>query len=100
MTAIVTTNVTTMAVGGAITFAVALALLGVGALLSRRGRERVTVIEARSEVPKEQWTMPPAALLSRPTWSRARKLAISALGSYMVVATALLIVKSIQLAGV
>jgi hypothetical protein len=60
----------------------------------------VTVIEGRPELPKEHWTMPPAALLSRPVWSTARRVAIMTLGSYMVVATALLIVKVVRLAGV
>jgi NRAMP (natural resistance-associated macrophage protein)-like metal ion transporter len=93
-------NVTDMATGGGIVVAVALALLGLGALRSRRALEAVTVIEGRPEVPKEHWTMPPAALLSRPVWSTARRMAIMALGSYMVVATALLIVKVARLAGV
>jgi hypothetical protein len=43
--------------------------------------------------------MPPAALLSRPQWSAARQAAMLALGSYMVVALALLVVKTVQLAG-
>ncbi len=92
-------NVTDMAIGGGIALAVALALLGAAALRSRRGLDAVTVIETRPEVPREQWTMPPAALLSRPTLSTARRVAIGALGSYMVVAIALLLVKTIQLAG-
>jgi NRAMP (natural resistance-associated macrophage protein)-like metal ion transporter len=93
-------NVTDMATGGGIVVAVSLALLGLSALRSRRALEAVTVIEGRPEVPKEHWTMPPAALLSRPVWSAARRLAIMALSSYMVVATALLIVKVVRLAGV
>ena len=43
--------------------------------------------------------MPPAVLLSRPPWSRRRHLLTLALGSYMVVALVMLIVKSVQLAG-
>ncbi len=43
--------------------------------------------------------MPPAALLSRPQWSTRRRVAMLVLGSYMVVALVLLIVKSVQLAG-
>jgi NRAMP (natural resistance-associated macrophage protein)-like metal ion transporter len=93
-------NVTDMATGGGIAVAVALALLGLGALRSRRALGAVTVIEGRPELPKEHWTMPPAALLSRPVWSTARRVAIMTLGSYMVVATALLIVKVVRLAGV
>jgi hypothetical protein len=43
--------------------------------------------------------MPPATLLSRPSWSRGRRAAMLALGSYMVIALAMLIVKTVQLAG-
>jgi NRAMP (natural resistance-associated macrophage protein)-like metal ion transporter len=68
-------------------------------LSNRRGAEAVTFISSGPEVPKEQWTMPPATLLSRPHWSVARRTAMLGLGSYMVVALVLLIVKSVQLAG-
>jgi NRAMP (natural resistance-associated macrophage protein)-like metal ion transporter len=91
-------NVTDMAIGGAIALAVVLLLLAAGALRARRGVDGVSVIEDRPEGPKEHWTMPPAALLSRPVWSTARRLAIVALGSYMVLAVALLLVKTVQLA--
>ena len=43
--------------------------------------------------------MPPATLLSRPQWSAARHTAMLALGSYMVIALVLLVVKTVQLAG-
>jgi hypothetical protein len=43
--------------------------------------------------------MPPATLLSRPQWSRPRHAAMLVLGSYMIVALVLLVVKSVQLAG-
>jgi NRAMP (natural resistance-associated macrophage protein)-like metal ion transporter len=92
-------NVSDMAIGGAIALAASLALLGAHALRSRRARGAVTVVETRPEVPREQWTMPPAALLTRPTLSAPRRLALAALGSYMVVAIALLFVKTVQLAG-
>ena len=59
-------NVTTLALAGAAVLAVVLAVLGLAALRSRRGAELVTVIEHGAGVPKEQWTMPPLALLSRP----------------------------------
>jgi hypothetical protein len=91
-------NVTDMAIGGAIALAAGLVLLSAVSLRARRGLEAVTPIGARPEVPREQWTMPPATLLTRPGLSMARRLAISALGSYMVVAIALLIVKTVQLA--
>ncbi len=47
---------------------------------------------------RENWRMPPLALLSRPTWSPGRKLAILALRGYLVVAVVLLVVKAVQLA--
>jgi hypothetical protein len=57
------------------------------------------VIEPGPEVPKEQWTMPPAALLSRPHFSTGRRVGMYALGGYMVIALVMLIVKSVELAG-
>jgi hypothetical protein len=92
-------DVTTLAVSGAIVLAVAVSAMGLQAVRARSGAEAVTVIDGEPEVPREQWTMPPATLLSRPRWSTARQAAMMALGSYMVVALALLIVKSVQLAG-
>jgi hypothetical protein len=92
-------SVTTLSVTGASVLGAAIVGYLIVAVLNRRGADSVTVIESRPEVPREQWTMPPATLLSRPQWSRARHTAMLALGSYMVVALVLLIVKSVQLAG-
>jgi Natural resistance-associated macrophage protein len=89
-------SVNHLAEGGGIVLALALGASGVMAL---RGGARQPVAELRSDVPKEQWTMSPATLLTRPKWSRARQTAMLALGSYMVVALVLLIVKTVQLAG-
>jgi hypothetical protein len=89
-------NVTAVAAVGGAALAVALLAMGAHAL---RGRARGAPPPPRFDVPKEQWTMPPATLLSRPQWSTARHVAMLALGSYMVVALVLLIVKSVQLAG-
>jgi Mn2+/Fe2+ NRAMP family transporter len=90
-------NVTHLAEGGAVVLGVA---LGGGAVVALRGRtNRPPVTHPRGDIPKEQWTMPPATLLSRPTWSRARQTAMLALGSYMVIALVMLIVKTVQLAG-
>jgi len=92
-------NVTSLAAGGGVALAGALVVMGLLAWRTRRGAEAVTVVGEMPQVPKEQWTMPPATLLSRPPWSTGRRIAMSALGVYMVVALALLIVKSVQLAG-
>jgi len=47
---------------------------------------------------RENWRMPPVALLNRPEWSAGRKMAILALRGYLVVAVVLLVVKAVQLA--
>jgi hypothetical protein len=73
--------------------------MGLVAIRSSRGAGAVTVIDDAPKVPKQQWTMPPAVLLSRPRWSRGRQAMTIALASYMVVALAMLIVKAVQLAG-
>jgi Mn2+/Fe2+ NRAMP family transporter len=44
------------------------------------------------------WTMPPLALLERPVWSPGRKTGMLVLRGYLLVAMALLIVKTVQLA--
>jgi NRAMP (natural resistance-associated macrophage protein)-like metal ion transporter len=90
-------NVTTLAAVGGGILVVVLAAMGVYSLRTRPAL--ATDGAAPSEVPKERWTMPPATLLSRPQWSAPRRVAMLALGSYMVVALIMLIIKSVQLAG-
>ena len=92
-------DVTTLAVVGAIVLGAVLLAMGAAALRSSQGADTVTVVDEAPGVPKEQWTMPPSTLLSRPRWSAGRHAAMLALGSYMVVALVLLVVKSVQLAG-
>ena len=53
------------------------------------------------EVPKEErenWRMPALALLDRPAWSLGRRIAMYALGAYLVVSIVMLAVKAVQLA--
>ncbi len=85
-------------VGGAVLVA---GLLGAGAaaLRSRRGGESVTLIQSGPQVPKEQWTMPPLALLARPQMSSARRAAMLSMQGYLLLAIGLLVVKAVQLAG-
>jgi Mn2+/Fe2+ NRAMP family transporter len=90
-------NVTHLAEGGGVALFVALAV--VAAFTLRRRGAQPAAPAYRGDVPKEQWTMPPATLLTRPSWSRARHTGMLALGSYMVIALVLLIVKTVQLAG-
>jgi Mn2+/Fe2+ NRAMP family transporter len=92
-------DVTTLALVGAGILVVVFVPAGLLALRSRRGASAVTVLGPNPDVPREQWTMPPATLLTRPRWSTPRQAAMLILGGYMVVALIMLIVKSVQLAG-
>jgi hypothetical protein len=74
-------------------------LVGIGTAAVRSRARGATGIEPAARRRREEWTMPPAALLSRPRFSPARKAALLALGGYMVVALVMLIVKAVQLAG-
>ena len=92
-------NVTTVSLLGAAVLAGGLLLLGGVALRARRGARAVTVIESEPQVPREQWTMPPLALLERPQQSTLRKVAMLAMEGYLLLAVAMLIVKAVQLGG-
>ncbi|MGI8564481.1 MAG: NRAMP family divalent metal transporter [Candidatus Dormibacter sp.] len=74
------------------------ALLSLGAFLAVRGRGPRTDRTAARRQRQQGWTMPPLALLDRPTWSPMRRFGMSALRAYLVIAALLLVVKSIQLA--
>jgi NRAMP (natural resistance-associated macrophage protein)-like metal ion transporter len=92
-------NVTAVTLGGGIALAIGLLSFGLVVLRSRRGASGVTVIESAPSVPKEQWTMPPLALLSRPQWSTGRKAAMLTMRGYLLLSMILLIVKAVQLSG-
>jgi Mn2+/Fe2+ NRAMP family transporter len=79
--------------------ALAAALVGMGAAAVRPGSSLASPVEGTPGVPKQRWTMPPAALLSRPRLSAWRHAALIALGAYMVVALVMLVVKAVRLAG-
>jgi hypothetical protein len=51
-----------------------------------------------SRAERENWRMPGLALLERPAWSPARRIAMLTMIGYLVVAVALLVVKAVQLA--
>jgi NRAMP (natural resistance-associated macrophage protein)-like metal ion transporter len=91
-------DVTSLAEVGAVVVIVVLIGMAVLALRSR-GSASTAPAGPAGDVPKERWTMPPATLLSRPRWSTPRRVAMLGLGSYMVIALVMLIVKSVQLAG-
>jgi len=92
-------DVTRFALIGAAVIAVVLIGFGVATLRSRRRARAITVVEEAPQVPREQWTMPPLALLERPRWSTGRKVAMLTLRGYLLVSVVLLIVKAVQLAG-
>jgi NRAMP (natural resistance-associated macrophage protein)-like metal ion transporter len=46
---------------------------------------------------RQTWTMPPLALLERPVWSPGRRAAMLLLRGYLVIAVALLVVKTVQI---
>jgi len=92
-------DVTAVALAGGALLAVGLTVLGLVTWRSRRGAQAVTVVPAEPQIPKQDWTMPPLALLERPEWSPGRTLAMRVLSGYLVVAAIMLIVKAVQLAG-
>jgi NRAMP (natural resistance-associated macrophage protein)-like metal ion transporter len=92
-------DVTTVALVGGGALAVGLVGFGLLTLRSRRGAAKGATIETGPQIPKEQWTMPPLALLGRPEWSTGRKVAMLTLRGYLVISVILLIVKAVQLGG-
>jgi hypothetical protein len=91
-------DVTKVALIGGATLAAGLAGFGLATLHSR-GAAPAEGLSEEPEVPREQWTMPPLALLGRPRWSTGRKIAMLTLRGYLFVSVVLLIVKAVQLGG-
>jgi Mn2+/Fe2+ NRAMP family transporter len=52
---------------------------------------------AMSREERSNWRMPASALLERPAWSMARRVAMGALAGYVVIAVLMLVVKAVQL---
>jgi len=92
-------NVTEVSLIGGAVLALGLLAFGLVTVRSRRAAAAVTVVESTPRIPREQWTMPPLALLGRPEWSMGRKVAMLTLRGYLVVSVVLLIVKAVQLGG-
>jgi NRAMP (natural resistance-associated macrophage protein)-like metal ion transporter len=63
----------------------------------RRRRLPAEQVAATGRAHRENWRMPPLALLGRPEWSRGRVLAMWSLRIYLVLAVVLLLVKAVQL---
>jgi NRAMP (natural resistance-associated macrophage protein)-like metal ion transporter len=94
-----TLNVTAFSeIGGAVLAGVLL-LAGAAIWWGQRGRLPAAVDPSVPAIPKEQWTMPPLTLLSRPPASTGRKLAMFSMEAYLLAAVALLVVKAVGLSG-
>jgi hypothetical protein len=63
--------------------------------LSHRG---AAPMPEMSRAERENWRMPALALLERPKWSPARRIAMITLSGYLVLAIILLAVKAVELA--
>ncbi len=92
-------DVTAVALIGGALLAVGLLAFGLLTLRSQRGAIAAPVPATSTRIPKEQWTMPPLALLARPQWSTGRKIAMLTLRGYLIIAIILLLIKAIQLGG-
>jgi hypothetical protein len=90
-------DVTRVALLGGAVLALGLAGFALATLRSRKGAPEPPTDE--SAIPREQWTMPPLTLLSRPTWSTGRKIAMLTMRGYLLTSMVLLIVKAVQLGG-
>jgi len=82
-------DVATLAIALAVALVVSLAALAL--VSSRRPPRRTTLTGERST-----WRMPPAALLARAHWSRARFLGMCALRGYSVIAVIALLIKTVE----
>jgi NRAMP (natural resistance-associated macrophage protein)-like metal ion transporter len=92
-------NVTEVALVGGALLAAGLVAFGLLTLPRQRGAVAPAVLESSPRIPKDQWTMPPLALLARPQWSSGRKIAMLTLRGYLIVAIVLLLIKAIRLGG-
>jgi hypothetical protein len=94
-TVIPSIDVTKLVVVLASVMAVALIGGGTWIWISSRGGPSVPQM---SRAERENWRMPGLALLERPAWSPARRIAMLTMIGYLAVAVALLVVKAVQLA--
>jgi hypothetical protein len=78
-------------------------VLGGLAMLIRRRRTRIAVVEAMTEdavsvADRNSWRMPPLSELGAPMVSRSRKLGLTALRGYLAIAMIMVIVKVVMIA--
>jgi hypothetical protein len=94
-TVIPSIDVTKLVIVIASVMAVALVGGGIWIGISSRGGPPVPQVSRAERV---NWRMPALALLERPAWSPARRIAMLTMIGYLVVAVALLVVKAVELA--
>jgi len=94
-TVIPSIDVTKLVIVIASVMAVVLVGGGTWLAISSRGGPPVPQV-SRDE--RANWRMPALALLERPVWSPARRIAMLTLTGYLVVAVILLVVKAVELA--
>ncbi len=80
-----------------LTAGLVIALAASAVYVLRNRPARAVEVEEVTPERRSTWTMPPLALLERPTWSPGRKAAMLLLRGYLVIAVVLLIVKTVQL---
>ena len=90
-------NVTTLFLYLTAALALALSAVGAYAFANRTPAAAAHATEEIREERRHTWTMPPLALLERPVFSPGRRLAMLVLRGYLVIAVALLVVKTVQL---
>ena len=78
--------------------AVALVVIGIVSAVRRGPALATSATVGMTGVDRANWRMPPLAELSKPVWSTTRKVGMLTLRIYLVVATALLVFKIVQLA--
>jgi Mn2+/Fe2+ NRAMP family transporter len=76
----------------------AVTLVAGGWLAVHRRRHPAPAVEEADLSDRSTWRMPPLALLERPKLSTGRRLGLSVLRGYLIIASALVVVRIIQLA--
>jgi Mn2+/Fe2+ NRAMP family transporter len=82
-----------LGVGSALAIAV-----GVVVLILRRRRPAIEPVPRMDHAQRIRWRMPPLALLARPELSTGRRVGLTVLRAYLLLAMALVVVRVIQLA--
>ena len=91
-------NINSRQIIGIMTACGAAGVLAAGYMLARRLRLGAPAAVPVDRTGRENWRMPPLALLQKPAMSAGCKIGMSALRLYLAIAMILVIVKIVQLA--